>query len=35
MNTKGHRGVYHVTKGGGNIIVNVFFLAVELKARKA
>ncbi len=35
MNAKGHRGVYHVTKGGRNITANDFFVATELKARKA
>jgi hypothetical protein len=35
MNTKGHGGVYHITKGGGNITPNVFFVAAELKTWKA
>jgi hypothetical protein len=35
MTTKGHGGVYHVTKGGGNITANDFFIAAEMKSHKA
>jgi hypothetical protein len=35
MNAKGHGGVYHVTKGGRNITANDFFVAAEMKSRKA
>jgi hypothetical protein len=34
MNVKGHGGVYHITKGSGNITENDFFVTAEMKSHK-